>query len=74
VIDGHGRLRNDVRIVDIGDDPNDPLQFQRGIAAASGFQDRIGPEYMPINRVLIWEHALRERFTDDGDGLFAFSV
>ena len=46
--------------------------FRRGPAV--DFQDRIGPEHVPIDGVLIGEHALREGFADDGDGLFAFDV
>ena len=29
---------------------------------------------MPIDGILIWEHALRECLADDGDGLLAFNV
>src|SRR5262249_5494122 len=37
-------------------------------------QDWIGPEDVPIDRVLIGEHSLRECLADDGDGLFAFHI
>src|SRR5262249_51265457 len=37
-------------------------------------QDWIGPEDVPIDRVLIGEHSLRECLADDGYGLFAFHI
>src|SRR4030095_4109101 len=73
VVNGEGRLRNDMRIVNIGGDTNDALQLPGGLTAV-GFQDRIGPEHVTIDWVLIGEHAPRKGFADDGDGLFASTV
>src|SRR5262245_35337336 len=61
-----------MHIINVGDDADDALQFRRTLAV--DFQDRIGPEHVAIDRILVREHALREGFTDDGNGLFAFSV
>ena len=72
VIDCDGWLRNDVHVVDIGNDADDALRLRR--ARRYDLQDRIGPEHMAINRVLTREHALRERLADDGDRLLILRI
>ena len=72
VVDGEGGLGNDILLVNIGGDANDALRRRRVLAG--DFQDGIAPEHVPIDGVLIGEHALREGFADDGDGLFASTV
>src|SRR5262249_52132178 len=72
MVDGDGGLRNDMHIVNVGDDANDALQFRRALAI--DLQDRIGPEHVAIDRVLIREHAFREGLANDGDGLFAMEI
>jgi hypothetical protein len=41
---------------------------------AIDFQDGIGPKYVPIDRVLIGEHALCKRFANDCDAFVALTV
>src|SRR6516165_11960577 len=72
VVDGEGGLGNDILLVNIGDDANDALGRRQVLAI--DFQDGIGPEYMPIDRVLIEEHALCKGFTDDCDALVALTI
>ena len=67
VIDAHGGFRNDVHVVDIGDDADDALRLRR--ARTCDLQHRIGPEHMAIDRVQTREHALRECLADDGNRL-----
>src|SRR5262245_35472158 len=61
-----------MHIVNISGDANDALQFRRALAV--DFQDRIGPEHVAIDRVLIREHALREGLADDRNGLFVMDI
>src|SRR5262249_27839766 len=72
MVDRDGWLRNDMHVVDIGYDANDSLKFRRSIAAV--FQNRIGPEHVAIDRVLIGKHALSKRVADDGRIFFALNV
>src|ERR1700747_1884829 len=50
VVNGEGGLGNDILLVNIGDDANDALGRRQVLAI--DFQDGIGPEYVPIDRVL----------------------
>src|SRR5262249_14439842 len=63
---------NDMHIVNVGDDANDALQLRRALAV--DFQDRIGPKHVPIDRVLIGEHSLRQSLADNRDALFTLHV
>src|SRR6516165_11562162 len=72
VVDGESWLGNDILLVNICDDANDALGRRQVLAI--DFQDGIGPEYVPIDRVLIGEHALREGFADDCDALVALTI
>src|SRR5215469_8065830 len=64
--------RNNVLVVDIGGDTDDPRGL--GFEARNKLQNRVGPENMPIDRVLIREHASRQRLAHDGHRFFALGV
>src|SRR5262249_1112100 len=72
VVNRDGRLRNEMYVIDISRDANDPLQFRR--IFADGFQDWIAPEHVPIDGILIGEHSLRQSLADDRDALFVLHV
>src|SRR5215468_10957435 len=72
MVNRDGGLGNDMHVVDIGDNANDALWRSSG--SAGSFQYRIAPEHMPIDRILIGKHSLRERLADDGHRLFVLNV
>jgi len=59
-------------VVDICSDANDPLRLS--FETWNKLQDRVGPKDMPIDRVLIWKHAFRQRLAHDSHRLFALGV
>jgi hypothetical protein len=61
-----------MHVVDVCDDANDALRRPGG--SAGGFQHRITPEHVPIDRILIWKHALRERLANDGHLLLVLNI
>ncbi len=72
VIDGEDGLRNDVFVVNIGGDADDAVR--RGAKPGDEFQHGIRPIDMPIDGILIGEHAPCESLTDDNDGIFTLAV
>ena len=75
-VDGERGLRNDVSVVNIGGDADDAVRRdQRAFSDRSRdeLQHGISPIDMPIDRILIGEHALCESLADDNDGLFTYS-
>src|SRR5437588_2291770 len=77
-IDGERRLRNDVSVVNIGGDADDPVRRDKTrffeIGPGEELQHGIRPVNMPIDRILIGKHALGKRLADDYDGLFSMAV
>src|SRR6202022_4762014 len=71
-IDGEDGLRNDVFVVNIGGDADDAVR--RGANPRGELQYGIRPIDMPIEGILIGEHALCESLTDDNDGVFTLAV
>jgi hypothetical protein len=71
VIDGESRARNDVLIIHISGDPNNSAQ---SFAHADEVHHGIGPHHVPIERVLVGEHPLREALADDDYRLAAAAV
>src|SRR5438105_2717287 len=60
------RLGDDMLIVDIRSDADNSPRRRRDI---DELHDGIGPHDVAINRVLIWECALRECLADDDDAV-----
>jgi hypothetical protein len=73
-INGNGGLGNDVSIVNVGGDADDAVRRHHArlfeVGPGRELQDRIRPIDMPIDGILIGEHALCESLADDNDGLF----
>src|SRR5580658_4312974 len=73
-INGHRGLRNDVSVVNIGRDPDDSVRRRQTrlfeIGPGEELQHRIRPIDMPIDRILVGEHALCESLADDNDRIF----
>src|SRR4029077_3447679 len=71
-IDGEHGTRNNVLVVNISSDADDAV----GRVANPGdeFKHGIRPIDMPIDGILIGEHALCESLTDDSHGLLTFAV
>src|SRR5439155_15400108 len=69
-IDGEDGPRNDVFVVNIGGDADDAVR--RGANPGGELQHGIRPIDMPIDGILIGEHAPCESLTDYNDGLFTF--
>jgi hypothetical protein len=67
-------FRNDVFVVNIGGDTDDAVRREKTrlfeIGPAEELQHGIRPIDMPIDRILVGEHALRESLADDNDRLF----
>src|SRR5215470_20206265 len=57
-------------VVNIGGDADDAVRCSAN--SRDEFQHGIRPLDMPINSILIREHALCESLTDDDDGIFIF--
>ena len=74
VVDGECGLRNDVLVVNIGRDTDDAVRRDKTrlfeIGSGEELQHGIGPIDMPIDGILIGEHALCESLADDNDRLF----
>jgi hypothetical protein len=72
-IDRENGLRDDVLVVNVGGDADDAARREKTslfeISPRGELQHGIGPIDMPIDRILIGEHALCESFADDNDGL-----
>ena len=74
-IHSHAGPGNDVLVVNIGGDPDDSMRrhdtrlFE--IASGEELQDGVRPIYMAIDGILVGEHELGQRLTDDHHG---FSV
>ena len=70
-VNGERGLGNEVFVVDIGRDPNDAMRRRQtcffGIGPGEELQYGIRPKDMPVDRILIGEHALCERLADDDD-------
>jgi hypothetical protein len=70
-------LRNDVSVVNIGRDTDDAVRRDKTrlfeIGPGEELQHGIGPIDMPIDRILVGEHALCESLADDNDRLFIIS-
>ena len=62
MIDRERRARDDVLIVYIGGDPDNPA---RPFAHADEVHDRVGPHDVPIEGILAGEHSLRRTLADD---------
>ena len=71
VVDSDCGLRNEVIIVNIGRDTDDAVRRHQaclvGISSREELQYGIRPKDMPIDGILIGEHALCERLADDND-------
>jgi len=69
VVDSHCWLRNDVIIVNIGRDTDDAVRRHQaclvGIRSGEELQYGIRPKNMPVDGILIGEHALCESLADD---------
>ena len=61
-----------MQVVNIGGDTDDAMR--RGGDTGNELQDRVCPINMPINGILIGEHALGESLTDDRDRIFLIRV
>jgi len=72
IVDSEARARNDVLVVYIGSDANDAVR--RSANAWDEFHHGIRPIDMPIDGILIGEHALSESLTDDNDRIFTLAV
>src|SRR5437660_12036651 len=64
-------LGDDMLIVDIRGDADNSPRRRRDI---DELHDRIGPHDMAIDRVLIWECALRECLADDDDAVRLLTI
>ena len=77
-IDRENGLRNDVFVVNIGGDTDDAVWHEKTrlfeIGPVEELQHGIRPIDMPIDRILIGEHALCERLADDNHRLFIFII
>src|SRR5438270_7473612 len=62
MVDRHGVSRHQIFIVNISGNAHDAA---RGGAYVDEFHDGIGPHDVPIYRVAVREHALREGLADD---------
>jgi len=71
-IDGEDGTRNNVLVVNIGSDADNAVRL--GANPGNEFNHGIRPIDVPIDGILIGEHALCESLTDDSDGLFTFAV
>jgi hypothetical protein len=71
-------LRNDVSVVNIGRDTHDSVWGDETrlfeIGPGEELQHGIRPIDMPIDRILVGEHALRESLADDNHRLFIFII
>ena len=76
-VNGERGLRNDVSVVNIGGDADDAVRRETRlfeIGPGEELQHGIRPIDMPIDRILVGEHALCESLADDDDGLFIILV
>src|SRR5581483_3785605 len=71
MIDGQHWAGHDVLIIDIGRNAHDAAWLRAHI---NELDHGISPKDMPVDGVLIREHALREALTHDDDRLAAFSI
>ena len=72
VIDGLRGLRNNVQIVYIGSNADDAMRLD--LNSWNKFQDRIRPIHVSVDRILIGEHLLGKRLTDDNHRVIRFAV
>src|SRR5713226_4994148 len=77
-IDSEDGFRNNVFVVNIGGNANDTVRRDKTrpleVGRREELQHRIGPIDVPVDGILIGEHAPCESLTDDYDGLFILVV
>src|SRR5262249_19738436 len=78
IINGNSRPGNHVPVVNISGHADDAVRRPETrlfrIRPGKKLQYRIRPIHMPVDRILIGEHALCESFADNNDGLFTSAV
>src|SRR6516225_5263697 len=68
-VDGGSGFGDKVFVINIGDNADDAVRRHVDKPRGSELQHGIGPINVAINGILIGEHALRERFADDRNGV-----